>query len=215
MDSEPLANLTVVAFLERLASDQPAPGGGAAAGLAAACGAALIEMVCRFTLDREQFAGWAAGAEAALRRAGQQRLTMQRAMEADAAAYADVAAAYRLPRSSREERAARRQAINDALAAAAEPPMQVADASASLTALARDLVGQTNPSLVSDLGAAGELLTAALRIAALNVEANAVGLKDDPRAGDLRASLAASQTAAVQSLGDLRAGVARALEQEG
>ena len=44
-----LTDMTVKAFTEKLASDAPAPGGGSAAALSGALGAALISMVCNLT----------------------------------------------------------------------------------------------------------------------------------------------------------------------
>jgi formiminotetrahydrofolate cyclodeaminase len=206
-----LAALSVDAWLEALASDQPAPGGGAAAALAAAAAAALIEMVCRFSTGREQFTAWAEQIATSLTMAGQLRRELLATMDADADAFAAVTAAYGLPRSDKQERALRRQLIDDALAAAAAPPLQVAATAATLAELALALVGRTNAQLVSDLGAAGALLAAALRIAGYNVEANTRALKVDPRAAALHEQLTATQGQAEQHLGALRASVEQAL----
>ena len=202
------ADFTIGAFLDALASEQPAPGGGAAAALAGAAAAALIEMVCRFSQGREAYAQWQEQIEADKAIAARLRQELLAAMDADAAAFAAVTAAYELPRSGREERALRRGVIDDALEAAAQPPLQVATAAATLAELALALVGRTNAQLVSDLGAAGALLEASLRIATFNVEANTRALKADPRATALRDQLATTQGLAEHQLHALRAGVA-------
>jgi methenyltetrahydrofolate cyclohydrolase len=209
-----LGALPVGAFLDALAADQPAPGGGAAGAMAAAAGAALIEMVCRFSLGREQFARWEDQIATSLRTATLLRRELLATMDADAAAFAAVTTAYGLPRTSKEERAYRRRAVDDALAAAAQPPLQVATAATALADLALVLVGRTNPQLVSDLGSAGALLEAGLRIAGYNLEANTRALKADPRAAALHQQLEATRTAAGRHLEALRTGVQQALVGE-
>ncbi|HEV7214685.1 MAG TPA: cyclodeaminase/cyclohydrolase family protein [Chloroflexota bacterium] len=206
-----LAALSVDSWLEALASAQPAPGGGAAAALAAAAGAALIEMVCRFSTGREQFTTWAEQIATTLTMAGQLHQELLATMDADAAAFAAVTAAHSLPRSGKQERALRRQVVDDALAAAAAPPLQVAATAATLAELALALVGRTNAQLVSDLGAAGALLEAAMRIAGYNVEANTRALKADPRAAALHEQLTATRSKAEQHLRELRTSVEQAL----
>lgn len=206
-----LAALRVDAWLDALASEQPAPGGGAAAALAAATGAALIEMVCRFSKGREQFAQWEEQIATTLTIAGQLRLELLATMAADAAAFAAVTAAYGLPRSSKQTRVLRRQVMDDALAAAAQPPLQVATTAGTLGELALGLVGRTNAQLVSDLGAAGALLEAALRIAGYNVEANTRALRADPRATALQEQLTTTREKAEQHLHALRDSVEQTL----
>lgn len=215
MSERELRDLSVSEFLAALASEQPAPGGGAAAALAAAAAAALVEMVCHFSQGRDQFAPWAEQITATSQTAAGLRLTMQATMDADAAAFAAVTAAYGLPRASKADRTQRRRVIADALAAAAVPPLQVAAAASSLAELAVALIGRTNAQLVSDLGAAGALLESALRIAALNVEANTRALQPDPRGMALQQQLVATETAAGGWLEQLRVAVAGALGGDG
>lgn len=202
---------TVSAFLAALASNAPAPGGGAAAALAAASGAALVEMVCRFSQGREQYAAWETQIAATLATAGRLRLELLAAIDADAAAFAAVTDAYALPRATKEQRALRRRVVDDALTAAALPPLQVAAACATLAELALALVGRTNAQLASDLGAAGALLTAAVQIAGYNVEANTKALKADPRGAALQAQFDASRLNAEQQLPALQLAVEQAL----
>jgi methenyltetrahydrofolate cyclohydrolase len=211
MAVERFADGTVEAFLEALGSDQPTPGGGAAAALAGATGAALIEMVCRFSQGREQYAQWQGEITAGLALARRLRRELLATMDADAATFAAVAAAYALPRAGREERELRRRLIGDALAAAAQPPLQVAAVAAALGELALSLVGRSNAQLVSDLGAAGALLEAGLRIAAYNVEANTRLLKADPRAAALHRQLETARSVTEQRLNALHTAVESAL----
>jgi len=209
------ADLTVRAFLDALGSDRPAPGGGAAAALAAAAGAALIEMVCRFSLGRDEYAAWQDQIVTSITIAIRLRQELLATVDADAAAFAAVAAAYRLPRADREQRTLRRRVIDDALAGAAQPPLQVAAAAATLAETALALVGRSNEQLVSDLGAAGALLDTGLRIAGYNVEANTRALKSDPRGSALQQQWVATQTGTDQHLGALRSAVEHLLHEDG
>jgi len=109
-------------WLERLGSAAPTPGGGAAAALAAATGAALIEMVVNLTIGKSAYAEHESHVQPI---GAQARALRQRALElidADAAAFDTVMAAYGLPRDSDAEKAARTAAIQVATADAARPP---------------------------------------------------------------------------------------------
>ncbi|HEY8743036.1 MAG TPA: cyclodeaminase/cyclohydrolase family protein, partial [Chloroflexota bacterium] len=112
MTELPFAGFTISAFLDALASDQPAPGGGAAAAVAGAAAAALIEMVCRFSQGREAYAQWQEQIVTSLAITARLRQELLATMDADAAAFAAVTAAYDMPRSGREERAVRRRVID-------------------------------------------------------------------------------------------------------
>jgi formiminotetrahydrofolate cyclodeaminase len=211
MTTQRFADATINSFLDALGSDQPAPGGGAAAAIAGAAGAALIEMVCRFSQGRAQYAEWEEQIATSLGITRRLRQELLATMDADADSFAAVAEAYALPRGDREARERRRRVIADTLVAAAQPPLQVATAAATLAELATTLVGRTNDQLVSDLGAAGALLDAGLRIAGYNVEANTRLLKADPRAAALHQQFATTRAVAERSLSALRTGVESAL----
>src|SRR5690242_5031227 len=117
MRDEPLGAL-LAAFADRT----PSPGGGAAAGIGCALGAALAEMGARF-----------AGDDAAAERAAALRTEALRLAEADAAGYAPVLEAVRLPRDAPE----RQERLHAALAQAADVPLAIAEAAAEVAALAR------------------------------------------------------------------------------
>lgn len=176
-------------WLERLSSASPTPGGGAAAALAVASGAALVEMVVNLTLGKAAYAQHAEhvgpiGVQATAARA--------RAIElaaADEEAFESVMAAYRLPRATEAEKATRNAAIQAATAAAAQPPMAVAELAASVIALAAALPGKSNPNVLSDVGVAASLAVSALESSAINVEVNLGALAAGPVRDDLRARL--------------------------
>jgi len=177
---------TIGAYLERLAAREPAPGGGAAAALHAAQGAALLAMVARYTTG-ERYAEHAEEIAAATAEADRLR---ERALElaaADAAAFTAVSDAYRLPRADERQKAARSRAIADALAGAARPPADVIAVARELAALAERLLPVGNPNVITDVAAAAEAVRAAAATARVNVEINLGGIRDDDA---LRAELA-------------------------
>ena len=159
-------------WLDALASDDPAPGGGAAAALAGALGAALISMVARFTVGRRAYAAVAADAEAVLATSEALRARLNDLVEADAEAFQGVATAYRLPKLSDDDRQTRQAAIQGALAGATEVPLQVAEVAGELLQLARRIAAIGNRTVLTDAGAAAMLARAAQRAALLNVAAN-------------------------------------------
>src|SRR5688572_28865736 len=122
----PLADLTVADFLDQLASDAPTPGGGAASALAGALGAALNSMVCQLTLGKPEFAAVAAETQRLLDESEAARAALEFAIEADAGAYGRVMAAYRLPRSTDQERSRRKRAIHVATMEATREPLDAA-----------------------------------------------------------------------------------------
>src|SRR5437773_11595290 len=102
-----LASLSISDFLDRLSSDDPTPGGGALAALAGAQASAMLAMVCQLTVGRPRFAAVEDQVRALLDELAQCRRDLLALADADADAYGEVAAAYRLPRGTDAEKEAR------------------------------------------------------------------------------------------------------------
>jgi glutamate formiminotransferase/formiminotetrahydrofolate cyclodeaminase len=165
-------------FLDALASEGPAPGGGSAAALAGALAAALAAKVARLTLGRAKFAAAHGEMETALAEAERLRGVLTARVDDDADAYTQVVAAYRLPRSTDDEQDARQAAIQAALVYAAEVPLATARDAVAALELAPTAARLGNPSAASDAGCAAHLARAAFEGAALNVRANAARVAD-------------------------------------
>jgi formiminotetrahydrofolate cyclodeaminase len=171
--------MTVARLLAALASPDPTPGGGTAAALAGAMGTSLLVMVTglaksKNNLDDEKSA--LATAKAALEPITA-RLT--ELADADTQAFDAVMAAYRLPKASDEDKAARTRAIQAALRGATEVPLETLRACVDAAAHGRVVANYGNSSAASDVGVALGLLKAAADGAASNVRINLAGLKDD------------------------------------
>jgi len=180
---------TIGTYLDRLASHDPTPGGGAAGALHAAQAAALIGMVARFTTGKRYLAYEAEVTEIRHCADEHAQAALQLA-DADESAFQQVIAAYRLPNGSEEESTGRTEAIQTALVAAAAPPQRLVDLAASVVALGERLAVFGNPSVISDVAAAAEAARAAAATARVNIEINLTGLTDADRAAPLHQSVA-------------------------
>src|SRR2546423_2041054 len=114
-ESDSIVDLTLRDFLQRLGSSNPTPGGGTAAAVVGALGAALVEMTANLTIGRPRLADVEERARRIEQRAAELREKLARLGDADADAFDQVSAAYRLPRPDDAEKATRPQAIQAAL----------------------------------------------------------------------------------------------------
>lgn len=201
-----LASASVADYLLALASGESAPGGGAAAALTAAQAAALVSMVCRFTSGRKRYAPFEGEVQAVLAESDGLREACLQSVDADAEAYAAVAAALKLPKDDADlgATADRKRTLQVALDAAAGVPALVAERAARVAGLATGLIGRSNASVASDLDVAVVLAGAALEAAAVNVEVNLRFLEDHSLVARYRSRLAAAR----EALAGARASVA-------
>ncbi|MFI7581403.1 cyclodeaminase/cyclohydrolase family protein [Kocuria sp. M1N1S27] len=165
-------------YLERLASREPTPGGGAAAALHAAQGAALIAMVARYTTG----AKYAEHEERSSRIAARADDIIPEALQLaddDEKAFASVIAAYRLPSTSEEDRTARSRAIQQATIAAAAPPRALIGLATEVVDLGRELAEFSNPNVISDVAAASEAARAAIATALITLDMNINAITDE------------------------------------
>ena len=174
----PIRDQTIGEFLDQLAERVPAPGGGAAAALLAAQGAALLGMVARYTTG-EKYAEHQVTIGRIISEVDELRAIALRLAEADADAFMAVMDAYQLPKSTEEEQAARAAAIAQALANAAWPPAQVISLAGMVVDLAEALVVIGNRNVISDVAAAAECARAAASTARVNVEINLASIADE------------------------------------
>jgi len=169
---------TIGDYLEQLAGRVPAPGGGAAAALHAAVGAALLGMVARYSTG-EQYAAHQEAISRIITESDELRSIALRLAEADADAFTAVTNAYQLPRSTEADSAARSAALAQALVGAAWPPAQVIGVAGMVVDLAEALAAIGNRNVASDVAAAAEAARAAAATARVNVEINLAGIRDE------------------------------------
>ena len=174
-----LTDMTTRALVERLATSDPVPGGGSAAALAGAMGAALIQMVVTLTVGRpggDDNEGTLTELRTAAAAWQSELLNLA---ELDANAYDAVVRARRLPRASDREREARTVQVEAAMREATRIPLATARAASAVLDLAEQVAPIGGRIAISDVGVAACLAVAALRGAALNVEINLPYLTSD------------------------------------
>ncbi|MFD0363182.1 cyclodeaminase/cyclohydrolase family protein [Nocardia sp. GCM10030253] len=167
--------VTLAQYLTDLAAKVPAPGGGAVAALHAAQGAALVAMVARYT-TRAKDAEHRPIVDRIIEAADAARDRALALADADAAAFTAVGNAYKLPKSTGAEAAARTEAIAAALVEAARVPAAVVDEADEVLSLAAELLPIGNPNVVTDIGAAADAARAAATSSQLNIEINVASL---------------------------------------
>jgi formiminotetrahydrofolate cyclodeaminase len=180
-----VSDLTLDQFLAELGSKAATPGGGGAAAVLGAVGAALSGMVAHLTIGKKKYAEVEADMRALLTRADALRGKLAEAIDADAHAFDIVMRAYGLPKQSEQEVAARNEAIQDALGAAIAAPMECARLCREAIDLAVEASAKGNAAVISDGGVAVLAAHAGLRSSALNVMVNLKLLTDRARASRL------------------------------
>jgi methenyltetrahydrofolate cyclohydrolase len=165
-------------FLDELASGAPTPGGGSAAAIMGAMGAALVSMVCNVTIGKKGHEAVESEMRAVRDESEKLRLRLTALVADDVAAFDALMAAYRLPKSSEEDKSRRAAAIQSSLLGATETPLACARACAEVVALSRRAGEKGYAGVISDAGVGVLAANTALRSAALNVYINAPSLKD-------------------------------------
>jgi formiminotetrahydrofolate cyclodeaminase len=173
-----LTDRTVIGLLDAFSSADPTPGGGSAAALVGATGASLLQMLAgmpksRTNSDEERKALDTAHGELSACRA-----TLVDLIDRDAASYDLVIAAFRLPKATDEEKAARKAAVQDATRIATEVPVDTIRACVDTMRAGRAAAAHGNPNASSDVKVGYRLLMAAAEGARDNVEINLDGLTD-------------------------------------
>ena len=166
-----LVALSVDDFVNRLASAAPEPGGGSAAALAGAMGAALVAMVAGLTVGRSRYAAYDAEMVSMRAQAEALRSRLVREVDADPAAYAEVTAAYRLPKGSPD----RDVALQQGLRRATEAPLAVAAACVDVLDLAVLVVKHGNRNATGDAAVGALMAHAGLVAAVRNIDLNLRG----------------------------------------
>lgn len=174
-----LRDLPVSEFSARLSSEEPAPGGGSASAAVAALGTGLLVMTCNFTIGKEKFAEVEEDMVELRDELESIRVWLLASIDRDSQAYDAVVAAFKMPKGTGEEKAARRDAIQSSMKGAADVPLDVARRCLRALDLASDVVEMGNPNTLSDAGCGARFVEAGLRGALYNVRINLGSIKDE------------------------------------
>ena len=176
--SAQIKDSSVEKFLDELASQNATPGGGSAAAIMGAKGAALVSMVCNLTIGKKKYADVEADMKAVLEKSEMLRKKLTFMIEDDVRAFGTVMSAYGMPKETDAEKAARSEAIQKALKVATEVPLACCHAARQVIDLADVAAEKGNLGVISDAGVGVLAAYAALRSAALNVFTNAKMIND-------------------------------------
>ena len=174
-------------FLAELAGKAPVPGGGGAAALVGAAGVALGNMVGCLTTGKKKYAAVEADIQALNARAEALRRELEALVQADAEAFAPLAAAYGLPKDTPAQAAHKAAVLEAALDTACVVPLEIMQKCAEGIVLVEEYAAKGSVLAVSDAGCAAALCKAALQSASLNVFINTKLMTDRPRADALDA----------------------------
>ena len=173
-------------FCTLLGSESPVPGGGAAVALQGATAVALTMMVCNLTIGKKKYAESEELAVECRERCQELQNRFLKLMEADAEAFNIVARAYRLPKSTEEEKSIRSEAVQKGIIEAVKPPVKMMEAACELLEITDRLVGRSNPNVISDLGVAVITLRGVVESGWLNVLINIKAMNDEKTADEYR-----------------------------
>lgn len=181
---QPLIQMSLSDFATETSSESPAPGGGSISAYVGALGAALGGMVANLSSHKrgwddrwEHFSDWAERAQILERE-------LVDLVDKDTDAFNGIMAAFRLPKGSEAEKAARKEAIAEATRQAILVPFQVMKACMASLPLLEEMAKEGNPNSISDVGVGMLCARAALRGAYLNVKINSKGMESDSIVSD-------------------------------
>jgi formiminotetrahydrofolate cyclodeaminase len=200
-------------YLNQLASADPTPGGGSAATIVGAIGAALVAMVARIDADNPKYAEHSDAAVRIVEAADRLRTELTGARDRDERAFAHVVDAQGLPRSNDDEKAVRGRVLENALREAAEVPLKACELCIDVLRLAAQAALIPNRTLASDVGCAAEFGAAALAACAYNVRVNHRYMRDTAAIDAQAKALARYESECAGLLAEIRLGINAALSR--
>jgi len=165
-------------FIDEVASNSPAPGGGSVSALCGALGSALTAMVCRLTIGKKNYEGVQDEMLATLGQADELRAKLNGLIDRDTEPFNLDMKAFTLPKTSDDEKRIRSEAIQTATKQATLVPLEVMKLCEQAMGIAATAAERGNVNSITDAGVAGLILKAGCEGAALNVQINLATLKD-------------------------------------
>jgi methenyltetrahydrofolate cyclohydrolase len=185
-----LKEMTLEGFADAVASLEPVPGGGSVSALAGGLAAALAAMVASLTLKKEQYANLTPLMQSLGTEAGKLQKELLNAVDRDADSYRQVLSAFRLPKSTDDEKQKRAGAIQAAFRHATEVPLQVAETALKVLDMAGTAALKGNQDMVTDAGVGVLMARSAALGALMNAKINLSSLKDRNLVNNLETKIA-------------------------
>jgi len=169
----------ILSFIDRLASDEPTPGGGAAAGVTASMGTAAIMMAIRFSNTSKLEKAEQDKLSNAVVQLEESKTIFIDLIEKDEKGFVPLSKAFKLPKETDEEKTYRRQEIEKGLVTASEAPFELIEEAKKVVDIAEDVFPLIKQGIVSDVGVGTQLIRSALNASSLNVYINADMMKNE------------------------------------
>lgn len=177
-----LIEKTVKDFVEAVASKAPAPGGGSVAALTGGLGSALTAMVGNLTIGRKAYEALDEEKKKMLDVNFDEAMKLverlNELVDEDTRSFNGVMAAFKMPKETDEEKAARSKAIQEATKEALEVPLDTAQRCLDVLKLQKAFAEYGNPNAITDIGVGALLGYSGLEGALFNVRINLSGIKD-------------------------------------
>ena len=186
-----LVEMNLKEFNDTLGSDAPAPGGGSVAALSGSLGAELVSMVCNLSFGRKGLEDFQDELAAAQKAEAELAAELTERVDLDTEAFNEVMAAFKMPKGTDEEKAARSAAIQQGYKAAIASPLTTARECVQVMRLAQPLQGKINTNAMSDFGVGALMAYAGLEGAVMNVRINLPVIKDADYVATTEAEVAA------------------------
>jgi len=171
-------NKSLREVIEVSASNSPTPGGGSVSAMVAGFGVAMCAMVCNLTVGKEKYKDVEPQVKEILDTANGLIKRLEELVDSDMAEFNSFMAAYRLPKGTDEEKAAREEAIQKALKSATDTPMEIARVCLKALEITDKLAPIGNKMAISDAGVAAVVAEAALNGVLLSADINIPSIKD-------------------------------------
>jgi len=174
-----LVDMNINEFLDELASNSPAPGGGSVAALSGALGTALSSMVCNLTIGKEKYEDVQDEIKDTLEKSEQVKKQLTELIDKDTEAFNDVMKAFKMPKETEEQKEKRKQAIQKGYKTAAKVPLETAKACEKILDIAMVIAEKGNKNSITDAAVSALMAQAGVKSAILNVKINLGSIKDD------------------------------------
>ncbi|MFO8051059.1 MAG: glutamate formimidoyltransferase [Thermoplasmatota archaeon] len=178
-EEDMLGKMPLDSFMTELASSSPAPGGGSVSALSGSLGASLIEMVCNLTVGKEKYRESWEELEQISKKVSKNRKRLLQLVDEDTNAFNDVISAFRMPKSTDEERSRRSDAIQVGYKKAISTPMETAEQCLEVLELSVPVSEKGNTNSISDVGVGAKMASSGLDGAIMNVRINLGSIKDE------------------------------------
>jgi len=193
-----LIDLNIKEFVAETASNSPVPGGGSVAALAGSLGVALATMVANLTVGKEKYAAVEAEMQDVIKKGDDIREKLVELIDRDATSFDGVMKAFKLPKETDEDKAARSAKIQSEYKYAASVPMETAELAMAIMDLAEVVVEKGNPNAVTDGAVAAMMSRTAVLSALLNVKINIGSIKDETFVKEMTEKMEALEKKAVE-----------------